>query len=100
MGKCFIAFSIRENLMKLMKFSPSEDSIGCINGIKVLAALWIIIGHRMDMMIENPDVMSLFMGFGERMILSFARMFTSVVDTFFVASGILVTRKCFRLFQE
>lgn len=80
--------------------SKEEDSIDCMNGIKVLAAIWIIIGHRMDMMIENPDVMSLFMSFGERLILSMARMFTTIVDTFFVVSGILVTQKCLKLFKE
>jgi peptidoglycan/LPS O-acetylase OafA/YrhL len=62
--------------------------------------MWIIVGHRMDMMIDHPQQMRLFMSLEEKAILRMAQMFTSVVDSFFVISGILVTEKCTRLFNE
>lgn len=76
------------------------ENIDCINGIKVLSAIWIIIGHRMDMMIDNPIEYVKLMSSGQKIILKFAQMFTSVVDIFFLISGILVTQKCLKLFTE
>ncbi|KAL7028544.1 hypothetical protein ACKWTF_005887 [Chironomus riparius] len=99
-NKFLKAFSAYENFKCLSKYAINERSIECVNGLKVLSAIWIIIGHRMDMIIENSNVIREFMSSEERLILRISEMFTSVVDIFFLISGLLVAIKCLRLFKE
>jgi peptidoglycan/LPS O-acetylase OafA/YrhL len=91
------AFSIRKNFQHLTK---TRETIEILNILKVISAIWIIIGHRVDMMIEHPSQAKQFMSFGGKMIIKVAEMFTSVVDTFFVVSGVLVTKKCLKMFEK
>ncbi|XP_070502427.1 nose resistant to fluoxetine protein 6-like [Chironomus tepperi] len=99
-NKFLKAFSAHQNYKYLSKYVSNEQSIECVNGLKVLSAIWIIIGHRMDMIVENSNVIREFMSSEEKFILRISEMFTSVVDIFFLISGMLVTMKCLRLFKE
>ncbi|KAG5682579.1 hypothetical protein PVAND_011924 [Polypedilum vanderplanki] len=99
-NKFLQSFSLFSNFKNLISNDNKNTSIDCLNGLKVISSLWIIIGHRMNMMIEYPNQMKLFMSFEEKIILRIAEMYTSIVDTFFVVSGILVSIKCMKLFKN
>ena len=99
-NKFLKAFSAHDNFKYLSKHVSNERSIECVNGMKVLSAIWIIIGHRMDMIVENSNVIREFMSSEERLILRISEMFTSIVDIFFLISGMLVAVKCLRMFKE
>ena len=38
-------FSFSNNRRKLMATAPSAENIGCINGIRVMSTLWVVLGH-------------------------------------------------------
>lgn len=44
--KCFLSFSVRRNLKKLLSTSnTSSNSVISINGLRVISMIWIIFGH-------------------------------------------------------
>lgn len=58
MGKCH-PLMFTENLMKLVKKGSDDLGLGCVNGIKTLAMVFIISGHAMAFIaggpVQNPD---------------------------------------------
>nr|XP_015839405.1 PREDICTED: uncharacterized protein LOC107398736 [Tribolium castaneum] len=45
-NELFIAFSFLYNGRKLFSSSKNSDQLLCLNGIKALSMMWIIIGHE------------------------------------------------------
>lgn len=88
-------FSFPENFKELMKINKSESSINCIDGIKVLAAITIILGHRSDWM-RNPWP-SFWFGRLVRMAIG---MYLNSVDTFLVCSALLITQSMLRTMKN
>lgn len=93
-NKLFIAFSAYTNGQKLFDVTPSKSSssIDCLNGIRALALMWIIFGHRMDNQtifpIANPEIIT------EMSYQIYSIIFTSslfAVDTFLVLGSVLLT---------
>jgi peptidoglycan/LPS O-acetylase OafA/YrhL len=97
-----LAFSFYTNLIKLFKTQPNggkrTDMIGCLNGIRVLSILWIMFGHRMTTMYAaSPKINFVF-------FLDWVKQYPSMivyagtvaVDTFFLLSGLLVTKGMLR----
>ncbi|XP_071813468.1 nose resistant to fluoxetine protein 6-like isoform X2 [Apostichopus japonicus] len=86
------SFALPNNLPKLLSGKMSRDSIPCLNGIRVLSILWVILGHvfSFPMLIEifNPLTgLGWFQRFGFLLV---SNAFFSV-DSFFFLSGLLVT---------
>ncbi|XP_059617661.1 nose resistant to fluoxetine protein 6-like [Phlebotomus argentipes] len=87
------SFSITENLVKLVKKGSDDLGLGCINGIKTLAMVFIISGHAMAFIaggpIQNPDFY-----LKESQALKNAFLLNSplLVDTFLLLSGFLFAR--------
>jgi hypothetical protein len=94
-------FSLNSNFRDLMKINESNSIINCIDGIKVLSAIWIIIGHRRDMM------MSLFHKRSHQNVVLWDEAAVGIVNnyfycvvTFLTCSGILVAQSFLRSFER
>lgn len=89
-----VAFSLISNWKHLIRFERSSNEIDCINGLKVLSAFMIIIGHRYSrtehFVPHTFDTISFF----EMLVLNFVKLFVHAVDTFFTISGVLVVQSC------
>ncbi|GLV35557.1 uncharacterized protein CBL_01293 [Carabus blaptoides fortunei] len=42
----FVTFSLYSNIKKLTKIKKDVDQIPCINGIRFISMMWIVLGHR------------------------------------------------------
>ncbi|CRK86532.1 CLUMA_CG000223, isoform A [Clunio marinus] len=77
-----------------------SEIINCIDAIKVLSAIWIIIGHRNDMIAQlfgyKTEQKTLWSSAMNNMILSYF----NCVDTFLTCSAILVTQSFLKLFDS
>ncbi|XP_064213937.1 nose resistant to fluoxetine protein 6-like [Tribolium castaneum] len=86
----FIAFSFLHNGRKLFRSSKNQDQLLCLNGIKALSMLWVIIGHEYSSG-GNAPFSNLFGLYYFRQ--DSANMFitgaTVSVDTFFVVGGLV-----------
>ncbi|KAL0831528.1 hypothetical protein ABMA28_002322 [Loxostege sticticalis] len=85
----FIIFSIYTNCRRLLNFASGPDALHCVDGIRALAMLWVLIGHTFSSVHfwSNPLVGYEWQQSPEALWLVSA---TITVDTFFTLSGILV----------
>ncbi|XP_028161295.1 O-acyltransferase like protein-like isoform X1 [Ostrinia furnacalis] len=85
----YIIFSLYTNCRRLLNFSSGPDALHCLDGIRSLAMLWVLIGHTFSTVDfwSNPLV-------GMEWQLSLNALWlvsaTITVDTFFMLSGLLV----------
>lgn len=82
-------FSLWSNFEELCKINRSSSIINSVDGIKVLCALWIVLGHRNER-IPKPDSVV------HSMIWKFLWEFFDSVTTFLVCSAIVVTQSILR----
>lgn len=92
--KLYIAFSVYTNGEKLFDITKpkSKNSIDCLNGLRAVALMWIIFGHRTFN--QYGTVTTNGREFSEILETSPSAMLASFhvwVDTFFVMGGLLVT---------
>lgn len=92
--KLYIAFSIYTNGEKLYDISKPkhENSIDCLNGLRGVALMWIIFGHRTFIQLGTSTTNG--REFSEWLETPPSAMLASFhiwVDTFFVMGGLLVT---------
>ncbi|XP_058118232.1 nose resistant to fluoxetine protein 6-like [Anopheles ziemanni] len=87
------AFSVLENLRKLAQDSKDEHGLGCINGIKAIAMIFILGGHALVFMaggaLLNP---SFFREQNQMLQNAFLLNSPLLVDTFLLLSGFLFAR--------
>lgn len=96
--KLYIAFSVYTNGEKLFDItrSKSKHSIDCLNGLRAIALMWIILGHRVldrtfiHISTTNANEKE-FEEWMETLPSVFIASFHIWVDTFFVMGGLLVT---------
>ncbi|CAB3388149.1 Hypothetical predicted protein [Cloeon dipterum] len=89
------AFSLKRNLQQLFKISRSRvaGQVPCLNGIRVISTIWVVVGHKYEIFLPNMPFVNTFE------LLKMPQKFSSMpyinalfaVDTFFVLSGFLVT---------
>ncbi|XP_044262889.1 nose resistant to fluoxetine protein 6-like [Tribolium madens] len=85
-----IAFSFLHNGRKLFRSSKNSDQLLCLNGIKAISMMWVIIGHEyshvMNVPISNFFAIKDWQNDPANMFISGA---TVSVDTFFVVGGLV-----------
>ncbi|XP_063893606.1 nose resistant to fluoxetine protein 6 [Helicoverpa armigera] len=85
-GRCF---SVYTNGRRVMNFQSSPNSIECLDGIRAMAMLWVVLGHTFSSVafFQNPlDAFTWATSWQSLWITSA----TVTVDTFFTLSGFLV----------
>ncbi|XP_041377307.1 nose resistant to fluoxetine protein 6-like [Gigantopelta aegis] len=91
------AFSLYNNVPKLVNCKKSPSAIHCIHGIRFFSIMWIILGHTYNYGIisvkDNPTTANLVEADNVIKELSFQVVQAGdySVDTFFMISGMLVT---------
>ncbi|XP_001237269.4 nose resistant to fluoxetine protein 6 [Anopheles gambiae] len=87
------AFSAVENLRKLAQLSKDDHGLGCINGIKALAMVFILGGHALVFMAGGPLLNPAFFREQSRLLQNaFLLNSPLLVDTFLLLSGFLFAR--------
>ncbi|KAJ8956800.1 hypothetical protein NQ318_014214, partial [Aromia moschata] len=86
-----VAFSAYSNGKKLFSITNNSTELSCLNGIRVLSMIWVVVGHMFMMMILSPlfnliDGVNFTNSLRSMLIVSG----TLSVDTFFVVGGVLV----------
>lgn len=94
--KLLNAFSLYTNFNNLMKINHSESAMKCIDGMKVLSAFWIIVGHRKLFSFKmRSNHYEKWDGFARQVV----EGYNFGVDTFITCSAILVTQSLLRAFE-
>lgn len=97
----FTYFSLYSNFRELMKSTRSDSTISCIDGLKVISAIWIIIGHRKDALREPfPTYRYKNLGFWELTTLKIIGAYFYSVETFIACSAIIVTQSLLKSFER
>lgn len=96
--KPLVAFSLYTNIKELLHidYTKSRKVIACMNGMRALAAFWVIAGHRI---FRDQHIMSRPLNpSGGLAAATLAILMTNdyAVDVFFLLSAILVTQSCLR----
>ncbi|CAG9785758.1 unnamed protein product [Diatraea saccharalis] len=86
-----MTFSVFTNSRKFFTFYPNPNAITCLDGIRSIAMLWVIVGHtfstQLSFITANPlDMFHFITSFTSLWITSA----TITVDTFFMISGLLL----------
>ncbi|KAG5670728.1 hypothetical protein PVAND_000972 [Polypedilum vanderplanki] len=92
--KLLIAFSLWTNTSKFfdMTRSKSKSSINCMNGIRAISTLWIILGHRKIFHTFFPLTnTNAFIAWHDNIRSVIYQPHSPAVDSFFVMGGLLVT---------
>ncbi|CAH0406839.1 unnamed protein product [Chilo suppressalis] len=90
-SKLYTSFSVYTNSRKFFTFRPNPNALTCLDGIRSIAMIWVIVGHTFSTQLSLPLANPLHM-------FDFLTSFTSLwitganitVDTFFVISGLLL----------
>ena len=88
--KLLQSFSFIENSKKLFGTETARGPLACLNGIRVLSMLWVILGHSYEfatVVMDNPLPASKIV---QRFSFQFVVNGTLSVDSFFFLSGLLV----------
>lgn len=95
------SFSLQKNFKDLRKVNTSNTTINCIDAIKVLSAVWIIIGHRSDLLKEPfPQHYQTGKPWWEELVLRFIASYSNCNESFFACSSILVTLSLLRSYDR
>jgi hypothetical protein len=97
-SKFLIAFSLRQNWNRLLK-STDPKSIDCINGLKILATFWIVVGHRSGFL-DQMFVENMKHSFAEDCFFRLISFYLVAVDTFMVISGYVLAMSCMNALQK
>jgi hypothetical protein len=96
-------FSLKNNLKILFSNRESRRSIKCIDGIKVLTALWLMLGHRLSFfhhLSTTQNIHDTSWWTPEGLLLSFITSFTLGVDIFLIITIILATQSLIEMFER
>ncbi|CAH2108552.1 unnamed protein product [Euphydryas editha] len=84
------SFSVYTNTRRLVTFTPNPNTLDCLDGIRSISMLWIIVAHvfQMNNFTSNiPDVLD-WLTSGNAVWITTAHY---AVDSFFLMAGILLT---------
>ncbi|XP_072939052.1 nose resistant to fluoxetine protein 6-like [Epargyreus clarus] len=85
----YTSFSVYTNTRRLLTFNSSPGSLECLDGIRALAMIWVILGHSFFTLSETLNPIE---GFEWSISLGAAWITVAplTVDTFFFLSGLLL----------
>nr|CAI5818215.1 unnamed protein product [Callosobruchus analis] len=87
-----IAFSVYTNWKKIFSTKKTENNLTCLNGLRVVSMMWIILGHLYGIVVMMPKANFLdFIKVHESIEGAFPMAANLAVDTFFVVGGLLVS---------
>jgi hypothetical protein len=52
----FVAFSVLTNTQRLLATQTTESTLGCLNGMRVISMMWIVIAHGFQFAFFTPEV--------------------------------------------
>ncbi|XP_072938954.1 nose resistant to fluoxetine protein 6-like isoform X2 [Epargyreus clarus] len=83
------SFSVYTNTRGLLNFPPNPNAIECLDGVRALAMLWVVLGHSFSTqpLIYNGIDVFLWTSSARSLWIQAAHV---TVDTFFMLSGLLV----------
>ncbi|KAJ3630434.1 hypothetical protein MTP99_011629 [Tenebrio molitor] len=89
----FVVFSLYTNGKKLLGTHCENDNLKCLNGIRVLTMVWVIVAHLFIIRIYASNTNNLYVMTEWQQRIENSVFFASsyAVETFFCMSGILVT---------
>ncbi|KAJ8730602.1 hypothetical protein PYW08_002015 [Mythimna loreyi] len=91
-NKLLISFSAYTNTRRLVTYTPVPGALECLDGIRALAMMWVIIGHTFGIQIASP-IMANHVDVFNYMTSIKGVWVTGApitVDTFFMLSGLLL----------
>nr|XP_022912575.1 nose resistant to fluoxetine protein 6-like isoform X1 [Onthophagus taurus] len=92
-----ISISAYENTKKIFSTTKSDENISCLNGIKFISMLWIILGHKYMIIVYVPYINTKILEkWVENPFNSTIIAASFAVDTFFLISGLLVSYTFFK----
>ncbi|KAH8421542.1 hypothetical protein KR009_012238, partial [Drosophila setifemur] len=92
-GKLLGTFSLKQNLPQLLRTTstPSPRVIPCLNGIRCLTIIWIILGHGYMFLLLAPSVNAYeIVAWAQTPFSMLLQSGNVSVDTFFLLSGMLL----------
>ncbi|XP_071956995.1 nose resistant to fluoxetine protein 6-like [Antedon mediterranea] len=99
-GKVLLCFSLLINGDKILKTKQGEQSLGALNGIRVISLWWVMLGHTYAFamtLFSNPTVT---LDIISRFTFQAVGNATFSVDSFFFLSGLLVTYLTLKYLQK
>ncbi|XP_044749794.1 uncharacterized protein LOC123310390 [Coccinella septempunctata] len=94
-------FSMYSNGKKLFSSKTGEDSLLCLNGLRVLSMMLIILGHRFIMTNGMPAVNKIAIERWKESLENYIFIGLGfAVDTFFTISGLLVVYLCMKAHEK
>ncbi|XP_038214627.1 O-acyltransferase like protein-like [Zerene cesonia] len=89
MNPYFRIFSVYTNARRLTTFTKSSDALECLDGIRSLSMMWVIIGHTFSMYNHFTNLLDVidFLVSGPATLIQTG---VYAVDTFFTIAGILL----------
>ncbi|KAK0047527.1 nose resistant to fluoxetine protein 6 [Biomphalaria pfeifferi] len=88
--RILLSFSLKTNLLDLLKTESFDGDIRCLNGLRVLSMLWVILGHTANFLPEIKDE-SMKSNVMKHWLAYLLFNATYGVETFFFISGCLVS---------
>ncbi|XP_035660415.1 nose resistant to fluoxetine protein 6-like [Branchiostoma floridae] len=89
--RLLLAFSVYNNIEKLLSTKQSPDSITCLHGIRFLSLTWIVLGHTYYFSLESVDNPLAVFEISKTFTFQVVLETMLAVDTFFLVSGLLMT---------
>ncbi|XP_050346925.1 O-acyltransferase like protein-like [Nymphalis io] len=82
-------FSVYTNTRRLLNFAPNSNALNCLDGIRSISMMWVVVGHTFSMYNFNADLTKSlnWLTSGDAVWIS-TGLFT--VDSFFLMAGLLL----------
>ncbi|KPJ06931.1 Nose resistant to fluoxetine protein 6 [Papilio machaon] len=88
-NQIFCMFSVYSNTKRLLTFKSVPGALECLDGVRALAMLWVLLGHSFSSQLFTYNAIESF-----QWVLSYEGLWLTsahiTVDTFFMLSGLLV----------
>ncbi|XP_068632599.1 nose resistant to fluoxetine protein 6-like [Battus philenor] len=88
-SQVYISFSAYTNTQRLMTFKSGPETLHCLDGIRTLAMIWVVVGHTILAVAFSINPLEAFQWVISRKAIWITAA-PITVDTFFMLSGLLV----------
>ncbi|ESP02880.1 hypothetical protein LOTGIDRAFT_230381 [Lottia gigantea] len=98
--RLLLTFSVRKNGRNILNSKAPPGSLGCLNGIRVLSIVWVILSHFMETLLNQVENKKDFKDLTSTFWFQVIYNGTLAVDTFFFLSGLLVAYQFIRVVKK